>query len=303
MFLYLQTASLQYNVEYEEISIQKHEEMLYSTEHMYFSPQTIERLRSIQGMLDALKPEAEPQTVVLSGAAQPDVHVLVFAGSFNPPTNAHLALLQQARAFLPHHTTLYAAVSKRIIDKETVEYPTLLDRLDLLTHVLRVHIPDVGILLFNRGLYVEQAQALRAAFPQVARIFFLVGFDKIVQVFDPRYYTDRNASLRSLFHIAEMLVAPRGDAGEQELAALLRRPENAPFAHAVHALPLDAQYRHMSSTQIRLGERGNITGSVPPEVQQFMAQTRVYEQFTGGANGSEYYAERVRAIERLLTEG
>ena len=73
------------------------------------------------------------------------------------------------------------------------------------------------MLIFNRGLYVEQARAIRSSFPAVKRIFLLMGYDKVVQILDARYYKNRDVELEALFHEAELLVAPRGDDDEADL--------------------------------------------------------------------------------------
>jgi len=196
---------------------------------------------------------------------------------------------------------VYAAVSKLITDKENVERPLLLDRILLLDTVLRRHLPGTGILLFNRGLYVEQAEAVRTSFPQVTRLLFLVGFDKIVQILDPHYYNDRDAALKELFALAELLVAPRGDAGPEALDELLNRPENRPFAQHVSALSFSTAYRDISSTQIRQ-HPGAHRSDIPLEVRRFMSETRAYTPPVCLSHGSEidYYGERVKILEALL---
>jgi len=227
----------------------------------------------------------------------------VLPGSFNPPTNAHVALLQQARVFAQKYEPayLYVAISKRTVDKERVERPTWLDRIDLLYTVLHTYLHNTGIILFNRGLYVEQAQAVRTSFPGVQRIFFLLGFDKIVQIFDPHYYEDRDTSLVALFDLAELLVAPRGNDGEKELEALLHRPENERFIQYVHPLPFDAQYRDMSSTLVRQGNATSLH-NVPTEVQQFIRETHAYEPPQRQSNGTivDVYGERIKKMNQLL---
>ena len=102
----------------------------------------------------------------------------------------------------------------------------MLDRIILLDTLLKQRLPHTGIMLFNRGLYVEQAEAVRASFPTVRRLFFLLGFDKIVQILDPHYYEDRDAALKTLFSLAELLVAPRGSANSDTLSELLRQLQN-----------------------------------------------------------------------------
>src|SRR5215467_6275920 len=177
----------------------------------HISSYTLQRYKRIQTLLDQLDPQAPSQALVLPGSPEPMEKIIVFPGSFNPPTYAHLALLKQAWQFARLHgpMNLYAALSTHITDKERVQRPLLLDRIILLETVLRKHVRHTGIMLFNRGLYVEQAEAIHNAFPQVMNIYFLIGFDKIVQIFDPRYYRDRDQALHELFSLANFLVAPR----------------------------------------------------------------------------------------------
>src|SRR5579859_3700054 len=137
---------------------------------MYISPRVLPHLKKVQNRLNQLDPQSAPQALVVPGSTLPRGNIIVFTGSFNPPTIAHLALLKQAQRFTreqddyqPLH--LYAAFSKRTVDKEGVERPLLLDRILLLQTLLRRRLPRVGLLLFNRGLYVEQAEAIRASFP------------------------------------------------------------------------------------------------------------------------------------------
>ena len=274
-----------------------------NTEVIQFSSYTIQRFKRVQALLDQLDPEAPPQAFIVPGSPIPEGNIIVFPGSFNPPTTAHLALLKQARQFARTHGSahLYAAISKRITDKETVERPLLLDRIILLDTVLRHHLRHTGIMLFNRGLYVEQAEGVRASFPQVRKLYFLIGFDKIVQIFDPHYYEDRHTVLHELFALAELLVAPRGGARKAELAQLLDQPENRQFAHYVHALPLSAAYQNISSTRIRQSLDGH-EHEVPPEVQRFIRETHAYTPPQELADGSkiDYYGERMQAIEAAL---
>ncbi len=273
-----------------------------------FTQGTIQRFRTIQSLLNRLDPDAQPQALILPGSPVPTGSIVVFPGSFNPPTNAHLAMLRQAQRFEQLRGTgpvsvVYAAISKRTTDKERVERPLLLDRIALLETILQNHTPGVGIMLFNRGLYVEQAEGIRTAFPGVTKLYFLVGFDKIVQIFDAHYYTDRDAALRELFALAELLVAPRAGSGEEELRKLLDAPQNRQFARHVHLLPLDAQYRDISSTDIRQDFAAH-RQDVPPEVQRFIRETHAYEQAQKLPDGSirDIYGERIKAIEAVLRD-
>jgi nicotinamide-nucleotide adenylyltransferase len=267
------------------------------------SSNTIKRYKRIQVLLDQLDPQAPSQALVVPGSPVPKGKIIVFPGSFNPPTLAHLALLKQAWQFARAHGPMrvYAALSTHITDKERVQRPLLLDRIALLETVLRNHVRHTGIMLFNRGLYVEQAEAIRSAFPQVSDLYFLIGFDKILQIFDPHYYKDRDQALHELFELADFLVAPRGEAGPEELDNLLSRPENRQYAAHVHALPLNATYRNISSTNIRQALSAH-EQEVPPEVRRFIHQTHAYETPVVLPDGTkvDQYGKRMLAIESAL---
>jgi nicotinamide-nucleotide adenylyltransferase len=278
---------------------------------VHFSQQTIQRYKQTQATLDLLHPESSPQALVVPGSPQPVGNIIVFPGSFNPPTNAHLAMLNQAQQ-LAHSPTfsaigdnesllVYAAISKRTTDKENVDRPLMLDRIILLDTLLEQHLPRTGIIIFNRGLYVEQAEAVRGSFPAVRRLFFLLGFDKIVQILDPHYYEDRETALKTLFSLAELLVAPRGTANSGTLTDLLRQAQNQPFAPYIHALPLDSAYRDISSSRIRQHGVEHLQ-DIPLEVRRFIDETHAYEPPTRLEDGTEfdYYEERVKMLLALI---
>jgi nicotinic acid mononucleotide adenylyltransferase len=282
---------------------------------MYLSRQTLQHLRSIQRQLDQLQPDAPAQALLVSGSPQqPHGNIIVFPGAFNPPTTAHLALLKQAQQYARQQdrqsgsrrnsrnsTYLYAAFSKVTVNKEKLERPLLLDRVVLLQWLLRRRLPHTGLLLFNRGLYVEQAQALRHSFPVVKRIYFLMGYDKIVQIFDPRYYQDRDAELEALFHEAQLLVAPRGDGDEAALQRLLEQPENRRFARYVHSIPFSPIYRNISSTSIR-ARNSTYDSAIPHEVRLFIRKTGAYAPPVQKKDGTEvdYYKERILQLGKLI---
>lgn len=199
----------------------------------------------------------------------------VLAGSFNPLTIAHVALADVAeRAELG---PVAFALSTRTVDKEHLVGALLEDRL----LVLELHAeprPARLVALVNRGLYVEQAALVRAALPRLEALTFVVGFDKIVQIFDPRYYADRDAALERLFGLAGFAVAPRAGAGRPELGALLGRPENRRFADRVRPLEVAPVLAEIAASTLRgaLAEGRAIPGGLAPESVAFVEATGCY---------------------------
>ena len=210
--------------------------------------------------------------------------LVALPGSFNPPHRAHQALLRSARDEW-HADAAAFVLSVRTVDKERVSGLWLEDRLWLLCELSAT---ETAIVATNRGLYFEQALALRALCPKLQTLAFVAGFDKIVQVFDARYYDDRDAALDQLFARAEFLVAPRGDATTRNLTDLLSRPENARYASRVRALPVAPDLALVSSTRAR--ERGEVA-DVPELVASFIRESGCYEDPVPAA-----YAARGAAI-------
>jgi nicotinamide-nucleotide adenylyltransferase len=224
----------------------------------------------------------------------PGARLGLLAGSFNPPTIAHqtLATAGLTAGGLDH---AWYALSTRTVDKEVVTGAGLEDRL-LLLDLLTAADRRLGTLLLNRGLYVDQARLIRAAYPLLGELVFLVGFDKIVQIFDPRYYEDRDAALEQLFALATFLVAPRGEDEAPALTTLLDRPENRRFAGAVRPLDLPPELREVASSRVRVGlaDGGQPNQTVPPAVTAFVEATGLYVD-------EERYRRRLAIVDEALT--
>lgn len=265
------------------------------------------RLRDIVAGLD---PSAPPAARLVYGpCAGPPERLAVLAGSFDPLTRAHIALARAAHrsAQLP---TVYFLLSKVTVDKERAGGALPEDRLLVLERYAAGH-RELGVLLANRGLYVEQAEALHRTFPVLRALYFVVGFDKILQIFDPHYYADRDAALEHLFSQASFLVAPRGGASAADLANLLQRPENRRFADLVTLLPFTRAFARLSSTRVReAAAAGAILGGdltakwVPAEVADFIVATGAYQLPGRLANGEgiDRYALRAALISLLDRE-
>ncbi|MBI2940248.1 MAG: hypothetical protein HYY04_07380 [Chloroflexi bacterium] len=212
---------------------------------------------ALQRQAGAADPAASPAANVIAGPGSlPDrCRLGVLAGSFNPLTDAHVALVEAATGDGatgrgPRLDRVFYCLSKQTVDKERITGLSLTDRLWLLRRQVATQ-PASGVLLVNRGLYVEQARLIRATFPHLAELWFIVGYDKIVQILDPRYYADRAAALTELFRLARFLVAPRADRTFRDVERLLEAPENRGFAAAVKCIATPPTLRYVSSSAVR----------------------------------------------------
>jgi nicotinic acid mononucleotide adenylyltransferase len=238
---------------------------------MFFDVDQLLRLRRVVRSLD---PDGPPRLQFLEGSVDAaPARLALMPGSFNPPTYAHLALAD-AVVRTGRVDRVDFLIATRTVNKETIEGASLPDRLVMLLALVRSR-PDLGVVLVNRGLYVDQAELVRATVPGVRDLWFVVGFDKIVQIFDPRYYRNRDEALDRLFSLARFFVAPRDDAGRVSLADLLARPENRRYAEAVEFLDLAASFGHVSSSRFRAHDP--LAGpTVPPVVLDFMREAGGY---------------------------
>lgn len=227
----------------------------------------------IDAQIAALDVAPAPAVALIAGAERlrNTRRLGLLAGSFNPPTLAHLALADSARAHAALDGVVWT-ISRVTVDKERVTRAPLDARLATLAALVAAR-PGDAVALINRGLYADQAQAMRAALPDLRDLAIITGYDKIVQIFDPHYYADRTAALDELFGLAEVLVAPRNDDAAADLAALLAQPANRPYADRVRFIPLAPHWRTLSATEIRdrIHHNQPIADLVPPATLALVA--------------------------------
>ena len=214
----------------------------------------------------------------------------ILPGSFNPPTIAHMELAGAAqRRFDLDHVVF--SLSSAIVDKERLEGLCREDRLLLLSLMAQQH-PWAAVAVVNRGLYSEQVPAFRSGFGGGADLWFIVGMDKVLQIFDPKYYDDRDRALNGLFAHARLIAANREDWGGEELRALLEEPRNTRYKDRVHPLALPAHLKDQSSSAVRRGVEGGSPweDALPQVARDFIAATGAFR---------DRYDLRVAAIDVL----
>ncbi len=271
----------------------------------------VSRLRDWHADIAALAGVSAPEArVIVPPQSKSGGNVAVIAGSFNPATTAHVSLCEGALR-QPDIGAVWYSLAVHTVDKEQVTGASLEDRLCMLAMLAEMR-PNVGVVLCNRGLYVEQAEALRQRILAPGQeLVFVVGFDKIQQIVDPRYYADRDASLNRLFALARFLVAERDAHGSQALDALLREPANRAYRGCIAeltTLPADHDPA-LSSTNVRSAHaegsgKGIDAQSVPAPVRDFIAATGVYGSPIVLPSGEtiDRYGLRLRIRDALLAE-
>ncbi|MDP6560068.1 MAG: hypothetical protein QF619_08130 [Candidatus Binatia bacterium] len=237
----------------------------------------LKRLFHVRDVLQGLDPAHLPRAIAMGeGLPSASTRIGFLSGSFNPPTLAHVELALQAKKSL-HLDRLIFVISKVTVDKERVEGLLLEDRL-LLLSLLAENLEGTSVVLVNRGLYFEQTSAYRSLLGNRAKIYLIVGLDKVMQIFDPHYYEDRDAALKTLFAEAQMIAAGRGHWEGGDLERLLTRTENQVFQDRVYPLELSEGVREISSSALRaiIAAGKSFEDQLPELVQRVLTEIGAY---------------------------
>jgi nicotinamide-nucleotide adenylyltransferase len=224
---------------------------------------------AIRAALDRMRRPGPPRIEVLQATGGRPEAVGLVPGSFDPLTVAHGALADALGTQLT--LFVYSAVT---LPKEPgpggeAAAPLLApeDRVSsLLAHCATS--ADLGVALCSHGLYADQAVAVAEAFPG-SRLTFALGSDKLVQLVDPTWYSDRDRALNELFSRADVAYAVRaGDVASAESAfGILAR-----WSRHLHAISLPAGVAGISSREVREAARrgADVSAMVPPAVLPFV---------------------------------
>jgi nicotinate-nucleotide adenylyltransferase len=158
----------------------------------------------------------------------------VLPGTFNPVTNAHLALAEAALQVLDH----VILVLPRQFPHKTYSGASLDQRLDMLAQVAANH-QQLSIATSDSGLYWDIARECRAAFGPSLEVVFLCGRDAAERIVTWDYGSrGAAAAMRREFRL---LVAARGG------------PYHPPqdWQSSIDVLPLDPCFEEISATEVR----------------------------------------------------
>lgn len=157
----------------------------------------------------------------------------VLAGGFNPPTIAHLALADGARAYVDQ--VLY--VVPRVFPHKEYTGATLEQRVEMLGS-LESNMPR-SVAVTEQGLLIDIARECRSEFGPETRLYFLCGRDAAERILNWDY--GREGVVEEMLQEFELLVASRrGD--------FVPPPE---FRARIHLLDLAGRHDHVSSTEVR----------------------------------------------------
>ncbi|HWB99488.1 MAG TPA: adenylyltransferase/cytidyltransferase family protein [Bryobacteraceae bacterium] len=157
----------------------------------------------------------------------------ILPGSFNPPTVAHLALLEAAR----DHVDELLCVLPRTFPHKQYHGATLEQRIEM----LRVSgLPsECSIAISEGGLFAEIAEECHTAYAAPLRPLFICGRDAAERIVAWDY--GRDGAIEEMLLRFELLVASRG--GHYDAPAALQ--------HRIHRLAAHDDLPAVSSTTVR----------------------------------------------------
>ena len=238
-------------------------------------------LENYRILMDSLDPQNTPVVRFVHCAAprQPK-HIGILDASFNPLTLAHEALAHHAQNTF-NFDEIVLLLAKTNVDKALFG-ADLSQRLAMMVNYansdtqLDTRLSVAGC---SHARFIDKARALRAHYSPNAQIYFLVGHDTLIRIFDPRYYTDMSAELKVLFSLCHIVSANRENPSQKVFHRFMARPECVPFVNRVHPLQLPPSFGNISSTEVRKRIRAgdSITDLVPESITQFIEKFDLYK--------------------------
>jgi len=157
----------------------------------------------------------------------------ILAGSFNPPTIAHVELAQAASRCVD----LIVCVVPRVFPHKEYHGATLAQRIEMLDHA-GLPAPH-AIATTSQGLFIDIGRECRAHFGAETQLSFVCGRDAAERILGWDY--GRAGVVGEMLHEFELLVAPRG--GHFEAPAAYR--------DRIHTLAIAGGHELVSSTEVR----------------------------------------------------
>ena len=198
----------------------------------------------------------------------------VLPSAFNPPTRAHLRLLDLAEG-VDGVAGGAALLTTRNVAKG-VEGAALEDRIGMLLAATPSR-PGLAVLAANQARIVDQAAALRSAWPE-ASFDFVLGYDTLIRLFDQRYYEGpMEVVLDPFFERHRVIVANRGGVTALGVDAYVAEQASR-YAERIVTVALDTAHRLMSSSGVRSQiEAGEGSDDLPDGVAEYIGEHGLYE--------------------------
>lgn len=203
-------------------------------------------------LFNQLDPTAPPRIELVHRAAcstlKHSKKLGIFSGSFNPLTLAHTKMVEETLTKY-QLDELLLLLAKANVDKTVFGLPLAARLLTVKKYTEDHQRFSVGV--SSHGRYIDKVTALKTISPPETEFYFIVGYDTLVRIFDPKYYTDFHAELEELFKTARFVVANRAEADIETIDSYMAQPEIRQYTPYISCILLPDVYAYMSSTEVR----------------------------------------------------
>lgn len=119
--------------------------------------------------------------------------LLVLDSSFNPPHMGHYTLIKKALNFYQKtneklHVLLLLSVNNADKTPKPASFDKRMDMMCLMADMLAEESVEASVAITTFGKFVDKSSAIHGEFGSQVSIVYLVGFDTIIRIFDPKYY-------------------------------------------------------------------------------------------------------------------
>jgi nicotinate-nucleotide adenylyltransferase len=157
----------------------------------------------------------------------------ILAGSFNPPTTAHLELAQAASQCVD----LVVCVVPRVFPHKEYSGATMEQRIEMLD-AAGLAVPHL-IASTSQGLFIDIAREFREHYGAQTQLSFICGRDAAERILHWDY--GRAGVVEEMLREFELLVAPRGG----------HFSPPAEYLQRIHTLNISGGHEEVSSTEVR----------------------------------------------------
>lgn len=123
--------------------------------------------------------------------------LLVLDSSFNPPHSAHHNLIKRAMKHY-HGRSLHVLLLLSVNNADKSPKPATFDKrmemMCLMANILEKENVSTSVAITTYAKFVDKDNVLRREFFNTGLISYLVGFDTIVRILDPKYYLPQSLS-------------------------------------------------------------------------------------------------------------
>jgi nicotinamide-nucleotide adenylyltransferase len=224
----------------------------------------------------------------LSSTPPNESALYILDSSFNPPTNAHLALaLSSLSRNKPSTVLLLLAIQNADKQPKPASFEHRLEMMDILAKKIESTSSSTALVALSKhARFVDKAKDMSISFPSIKKVVWLVGYDTLIRILDKKYYSSAlEESLGEFWERNRVVCAIRGDeTTERAFMENVRqgKVDGVPVSWAEYIKIIEPIGKNQSSTRAREaaagGQLGEVRKVVPEEIAAYIQREQLYTE-------------------------